>query len=206
MLLFGHAGIPLGVVWLSEKAATWVALKRAKREPGWCGANPVPRLVSNPSPIGSIATRIDYRLILLGSLLPDIIDKPLGIYLLRDALSNGRIFSHTLLFVALLTAAGIYLYVNRKSLGLLCLSFGSLTHLVLDKMWLDPRTFLWPLYGWTFEKVDISHWLEEILTSLQTEPSVYIPEIIGALLLGAFFFNLSRQGKLYSFFRTGKKD
>jgi hypothetical protein len=65
--------------------------------------------------------------------------------------------------------------------------------LYLDEMWLSPRTLLWPLYGWTFEKTDVSHWLKDLLIWLRTDPSVYIPEIIGALFLGAFFFNLAWQ-------------
>ena len=35
---------------------------------------------------------------------------------------------------------------------------------------------------------------------------MYIPEIIGALLLGIFFVSIIRQGKLYRFLRTGEVD
>ena len=154
----------------------------------------------------SLASRLDYRLILLGSMLPDLIDKPLGIWLLRDTLSNGRIFAHTLLFAVLLLAVGVYVYISRRKLNLLCLSFGNMAHLGLDEMWLDRRTLFWPLYGWSFERGDVSHWLERIIVALRTEPGVYIPEIAGALLLGIFLVSLIRQGKLHRFFKTGEAD
>jgi len=65
-------------------------------------------------------------------------------------------------------------------------------HLILDQMWLTPQTLLWPLYGSAFPKADMSHWLENIFIALRTVPSVYIPEIIGALVLGIFLRQLMR--------------
>ena len=44
------------------------------------------------------ADPIDYRLVAAGTNLPDLIDKPLGIYLLGRQLGSGRIYGHTLLF------------------------------------------------------------------------------------------------------------
>ena len=49
---------------------------------------------------------IDYRLVAAGAILPDLIDKPLGIYLLRRQLGSGRIYGHTLLFGLVLVAGG----------------------------------------------------------------------------------------------------
>ena len=104
--------------------------------------------------MSSSAVWIDYRLILLGSMLPDIIDKPLGIWLL----DTGRSIGHTLVFGSVLVAAGFTLYAWRCSTGLLGLSFASVIHLVLDQMWLAPRTLLWPAYGWSFERGDVEEW------------------------------------------------
>ncbi|MFC1952547.1 metal-dependent hydrolase [Chloroflexota bacterium] len=149
---------------------------------------------------------MDYRLLLVGAMLPDIIDKPLGIWLLRETLSSSRVFGHTLLFAAVLAGVGLYLYVTRRRLGALCLALGTLAHLILDQMWLNPRTLFWPLYGLSFEKGIVEDWLPRILTSLVTKPSVYLPEIIGALLLAAFFWDIIRHGKLTSFLRSGRVD
>lgn len=206
MLLFAHTGITTGIAWLSSKAVVRVRQSSAaKQKVGRdISADVASCSPGNYSGTNTQAIRIDYRLILLGSLLPDLIDKPLGIWLLRDTFNNGRIFTHTLLFSVLLLAVAIYFYTSRRNLSLLYLSFGSIIHLGLDGMWLNSRTFLWPLYGWNFEKVDLSNLLERWIVLLRTEPAVYIPEIIGLVTLGFFFINLIRQGKLYQFFMTGK--
>lgn len=207
MLLLAHTGIPLGAVWLSQKTATQVRFNLHKLKPGSSFASNPDRCVANDSSLACLlGTFLDYRLILLGSMLPDIIDKPVGTWLLRNILSNGRVYSHTSLFAALVMVTGVYFYATRKSTSVLCLSFGIVAHLCLDEMWLIPRTFLWPLYGWNFERLDLSHWLEGMLTSLMAKPSIYIPEIIGALCLGIFFWDVIRRGKLKSFLRTGKLD
>lgn len=198
MLLLAHAGIPLGVAWLSCRA-----IGRAKPRPSVVG-NSAHCTAEDHSPARPWITSLDYRFLLLGSILPDIIDKPLGTWLLRDALGNSRAFGHTLLLTAVLMIAALYLYARRRDLSLLYLSFGFVAHLYLDEMWHYPRTLLWPLDGWSFDKMDVGNWLEMVLTSLRTEPSVYVPEIIGGLLLGAFFFNLVRQGQLRRFLRSGE--
>ncbi len=56
--------------------------------------------------------KIDYRFLIVGAILPDLIDKPIGQYIFVSTFSNGRIFGHTILFVLLL--AMIALYAERK--------------------------------------------------------------------------------------------
>jgi hypothetical membrane protein len=148
--------------------------------------------------------RIDYRLVLVGSLLPDIIDKPVGGLLFRGFFSNTRIFSHTLLFLAILTVAAVYLYRKKGQTWLVALSFGTFLHLILDGMWREPRTLLWPLYGWAFERVDLSHWLQDMLYVLMTNPGVNIPEIIGAIILIIFMIWLVYKRKVYAFVTKGE--
>jgi hypothetical protein len=84
------------------------------------------------------------------------------------------------------------------------LALGTLAHLILDEMWLTPSTLLWPLYGLSFDKVAIESWLPGILNSLLTEPTVYVPEIIGAVLLAVFFWDLIRHHRLIGFVRCGQ--
>ena len=194
------------MAWLSQKAILRGRCRnatklKARRDNVAGGTNSLP---DDCSVTDSVVGRLDYRFILLGSILPDLIDKPLGIWLLRDTMSNGRVFAHTLLFAVLLLAVGVYAYISRRKLNLLCLSFGNIAHLGLDAMWLNPRTLFWPLYGWSFERGDVSHWLNSILVSLSTDPRVYILEILGAFLLAVFFIRLIRRGKLYRFFQTGE--
>ena len=90
MLVLGHAGITLGAGVLLNSA-----LIKSGRAP-FKGQSP--QSSRKLSWISSLGSRIDIRILMMGSLLPDIIDKPVGRLLLRDTLNNGRIFSHTLLF------------------------------------------------------------------------------------------------------------
>jgi membrane-bound metal-dependent hydrolase YbcI (DUF457 family) len=99
-----------------------------------------------------VRPHIDYRYVIVGSMLPDIIDKTVGMILFADTFANGRIFSHALLFVVVLGVAGYYLYTRKKDPGVLTLAAGSLIHQSLDSMWKTPVTFLWPLLGWGFER------------------------------------------------------
>jgi membrane-bound metal-dependent hydrolase YbcI (DUF457 family) len=92
---------------------------------------------------------VDYRYVIIGSLLSDIIDKPLGNIVFYGVLNNGRIIGHTIAFALLLTAAGLF---KKK---VLCLAYGVWMHFVLDMMWLNPVTLLWPLLG-NFQKTDFS--------------------------------------------------
>lgn len=83
----------------------------------------------------------------LGAILPDIIDKPLGHVLLRATLDSGRIYGHTLLFLGIVTLAGLVYLRSRRSPILLVVAVGMVSHLVLDSMWANPTTLLWPSLG-----------------------------------------------------------
>ncbi|MFP3975182.1 MAG: hypothetical protein ACLFVK_03050, partial [Dehalococcoidia bacterium] len=69
--------------------------------------------------VGAIARVIDYRIALIGSMLPDIIDKPLGIYIFTETFSNGRIYAHTLLFFLVLLLIGLFRYIRSGGIGFL---------------------------------------------------------------------------------------
>jgi hypothetical protein len=71
-------------------------------------------------------------------------------------------------------------------------------------MWLAPRTLLWPVYGWAFERVDLSHWPQDMLYALMTNPGVYIPEITGAIILIVFMIWLVYRRKVYAFVTKGE--
>jgi len=203
MLLFGHAGITLGLVWVSQGAILRLGAWREGQTEAWKSAGG-PRESISPSPgIRCLASTIDYGLILLGSILPDIIDKPVGQFLLRDIFSNDRIFGHTLLFSIIIAVAGVFIYRGRRNTSLLCISFGSLSHLSLDQMWLTPGTLFWPLYGWQFAREDLSDWIGELLACLVTDCGLYVPELIGVSILALFFWQLIRQRNLRGFLATG---
>lgn len=211
MLIFGHAGITLGTAVLLNGILTRsYSLSRQDKaddclEPGARAVSAQNRFtLSAASWLTSLASRIDIRLLLVASLLPDIIDRPVGQLLFRDTFSSGRIFCHTLLFSILISLIGLYIYRSRGKLWLLVLSFGTFAHLIFDQMWLAPKTLLWPLYGFAFEKTDITGWMPRLLHALLTDPEVYVPELVGLVLLIWFAWLVVRQGKLFAFIRNGE--
>ncbi len=186
MLMFGHPGITLGM-------ATLVAGAVGKPRPGF----------NVMSWFASLSRYMDIRVLLVGSLLPDIIDKPVGQYFFRETFSNGRIFSHSLLFLFVLTGIGFYLYKSRRQVWMLTLAAGTFTHLILDQMWIAPRTLFWPLLGFTFDKEDLTDWLFNIFRELVSHPERYIPELIGLLILVLFALALIFRKKVIAFLKSG---
>ncbi|OPY31693.1 MAG: hypothetical protein A4E32_01295 [Methanomassiliicoccales archaeon PtaU1.Bin124] len=83
----------------------------------------------------------------LGSVLPDLIDKPLGHILLQSTLDNGRLYAHTLLFFGIVMIAGAVLWKGKGKYVLLALGLGILLHQLADTMFLDPTGWFWPLFG-----------------------------------------------------------
>ena len=213
MLILGHTGITLGAAVLLNGAlarSRILPMKGSKpNEPRQdsSGVAQAQELSSakKVSWLASLANNIDIRLLLLGALLPDIVDKPIGQFLFRDTFGNGRIFSHTLLFLIVITLAGLYLSRRHHQTWLVVLSAGTFSHLILDQMWLTPQTLFWPWFGFTFVKLeDIAYWAQDILTALLTAPSVYIPELTGAVILIWFVLELALRKKVYVFLRNGQ--
>ena len=217
MLIFGHPGITLGAAVLLNSALTRSYSRRLRKNE--TGQHPQPSAEAPPAQnysssssaswLASWRDRIDIRLLFAGSLLPDIIDKPVGQYFFRVIFSNSRIFGHTLLFLILISLVGFYLYRNRRKTWLLALSFGSLSHLIEDQIWRMPQTLLWPLFGFAFPRTApdldfLIYWTQNILYVLRTYPSVYVPEIIGALILIWFTVVLVRRNKVRIFLTRGQ--
>ena len=212
MLVFGHAGITLAAAALLNGAVTKSYYLRIRQRNTVQDFEPPAQAASaqkhdscgRVSWLTSLGNWIDLRLLLLGSLLPDIVDKPVGTFFFRDSFSSGRIFCHTLIFLLFISLAGFYLYRTHRKTWPLALSFGTFTHLACDQMWRTPQTLLWPIYGWTFQKHDLSHWLLNILWALHTDPAIYVPELVGAIILVWFVAVLVRRRKFYEFIRSGQ--
>lgn len=137
---------------------------------------------------------IDVRILILGAVIPDIIDKPLGHMIL--SIDNGRIIAHSLLFATTLLAFGMMFK------RMLPLSIGVAVHQILDGMFLDPETALWPLLGpfgtYDFEVVE---WFKAF-----GDPFVIGEELTGLALMIVFVlaFSLYRKEKLFRFIRDGR--
>ena len=206
MLFFGHLGITAGV----SKACD-ILLSMTK--PGGSyqlSDNIGSRLVISRerSDLRHVISRIqagigliDYRLVLLGSLLPDIIDKPVFLLIGDSASLSGRDYAHTLLFNLALFVSGMVLFRYRKP-GLLIISFSSFMHLVLDQMWGSSVILLWPLMG-PLPHGETSGWLADRFQGLFLYPQVYIPEIIGLLVIFFFTYRVTKKKGITDFLKEG---
>ncbi len=179
MIFFGHLGITTGVIKTYEKIA-----------------------YKDKDLNSEVA--IDYRVVLLGSILPDIIDKPIGAYLFRSTFHNSRIFAHTLLFSVLLMLIGLYMVYKRRKSNVLLLGICTSIHLVLDSMWLYPGILFWPYFGWGFPVRPEGNWVQSDIVSLVTDPSYYLPELIGFIIITYYFIRLVKKRQVKAFIREGK--
>jgi hypothetical protein len=100
--------------------------------------------------------------------------------------------------------AGLCLHHSRHKSWLLVLGFGIVVHHILDAVWLNTHTLLWPLQGFSFPIVERTGWEQGILHRLFTFPSVYVPELVGIAILACFAWLLVRRGKVYAFMRHGQ--
>ena len=141
-----------------------------------------------------IVNRIDYRLVLFGSLLPDLIDKPLAWFLLHDYLDgNGHIYGHTLLAALIIVLPGVLLLVRRGDPRVLAMGIAMLSHLAVDPTNHSPENLLWPLLGTDFPQV----------TLLGSKMTV-VTESISALMLLAAGYYLHRTNKLRQVIEEGR--
>jgi membrane-bound metal-dependent hydrolase YbcI (DUF457 family) len=92
--------------------------------------------------------RMDLRLLMLGAILPDLLDTPIGLWWWEE-LRNVRLLGHSLAFAAVVMV--VVLLATRRGRPRkrwMPLAVGVLMHLVLDAMWAQPETLWWPFLGW----------------------------------------------------------
>lgn len=149
--------------------------------------------------------RIDYRVVLLGSILPDLIDKPVGRIFFEQQFENSRIFGHTLLFPLALVLAITLALRGEAARRWFVLPIAVALHLALDGMWDEPITLFWPLFGAEFPRVPVDgYWLQVLLAPLE-HPAEAAKELLGLGCLAylGYAFDLHRAGPRREFLRTG---
>jgi inner membrane protein len=176
MIFFGHLGITTGII------KTYEIISENKT---------------------GVHKSFDYRFVLVGSILPDLIDKPLGVFILRNIFHNSRIFAHTLIFSLLLLIIGLILLLKSKKSSVLLLGISSTIHLILDSMWLFTGILFWPIFGFMFPQRPEGNWIEMSLSKLLTDPSSYIPEMIGFMIILYFTIKLIKTKQIGAFLRHG---
>ncbi len=207
MLLLGHVGITMGTTKIvSELCSRGVLPWQRKGKEQTTGLAAV--TVSSTSNrslsmrVSASLKALDYRLVVIGALLPDIIDKPIGIAFF----GNGRIFAHSLIFILVLLAIGVILYRWKGRTGVLVLSLCAAGHLVLDRMWGMPATLFWPFRGWAFPDVGSSAWFfsaTDLVQVLTENLYAFVGEIIGGLMVLGVLILLIVNRNIGQFIRTG---
>ncbi|HYZ91707.1 MAG TPA: metal-dependent hydrolase [Actinomycetota bacterium] len=147
--------------------------------------------------------RVDYRVVMLASLLPDIIDKPIGRLLFRERFDSGRLYAHTLLLNVALFCV-LFFMRGRAKRQFVLVPISSLLHLAEDGMWSQPRIFWWPLFGAEFPRDPLDGGTLAFLNPL-SDTGIVVQEAVGLLVLVWLFAShgmLSRAG-MRRFLRTG---
>jgi hypothetical protein len=135
---------------------------------------------------------VDYRLVVLGALLP-LIELPFGEPRVLHSLSGAA----ALLLVAMVVTPRRRLVQRR----LVAVPIGVLLHLAFDGIWGDTDAFWWPFTG--------LGWSDDRLPELARGPWLdVVLEIAGAVLLGWAWrrFRLFEPARRARFWRTGQVD
>ncbi|MFH0809531.1 MAG: metal-dependent hydrolase [Pseudomonadota bacterium] len=125
------------------------------------------------------------------ALLPDIIDKPVGI--IWWELGSRRLFSHSLLFAVLVLIACRLLWPRIASYAWLVP-----IHLVLDGMWRSRYTLYFPFRGLRFDRDPLSphgffEWLRQLFSLAFSQPWLVGDELLGLAVLVVYYFLTLRQ-------------
>jgi len=147
---------------------------------------------------------VDYRGLALASVAPDLIDKPLAVFVFPKA-NAALLFSHTLILH--LAVWALVLWRGKKWLPY-ALAFSG--HLVADRMWGFTQTLLWPFRGRQFHQWQHVGSPEAFLKAyreiVRTEPKLAAFELVGLGLLGWLVVDrkLWRRRQLWRFIRRGR--
>lgn len=201
MFLLAHVGITL----VAGKAGIWV-LERVQDGGKVHTAETEAANNRRPTVLGrAYAKIIDFRFLLVGSMLPDLIDKPLGMVILPQ-LSNGRAYAHTLLF-ALVLLVGAIVLPPRARPAAFALFAGDIVHLALDGMWQNSYVLLWPIRGFSFPHgtpMSVGAAISMFVKGLVTEKGIQETEALGALLIVVVLAVLVLSGRMKRFISEGE--
>lgn len=130
---------------------------------------------------GSRHPHLKYWHVAVGSMLPDLVDKPLALFVLDNF--GTRTYGHTLAFSLALCLLGFAVLLRTRQTYGLALAGASLIHLVLDAMWTLPQVLYWPLLGWTFPRVPDDMSFLEMLQGAIEDPARAAGDILGLATL-----------------------
>lgn len=193
MLIFGHIGLTTGIIKLCENT---INNKRNAKNNNF----------------------IDYRMVVVGSILPDIIDKPIVeiVYGLQN--HEGHFIAHSFIFSTLLIMLGIVIFRKRKNKSILLLGICSLIHQIFDKIMLLPNIFFLPkvnsVHFAILDRLEFLHiimkpiyrvfpYLRGIIMYFE-KPYVFISEMMGFIIIVYFAYKLYKNKEYESFLKCGR--
>lgn len=123
--------------------------------------------------------KVDVRFLLLGAILPDLVDLAVGTLIFASRYSTGELWLHSLL------APTIYMAIvlvttrrGRRRRAWMALGVGWLFHLLLDGMWASEEVFLWPFFGWDIPSGSAPFWSLAWERAL-SDPWRWVKEAVG---------------------------
>jgi inner membrane protein len=151
--------------------------------------------------------RMDLRFLMLGAVLPDLVDTPVGALVFPSTMSV-RLVSHTLLVASLVMVVVVWrTRRGRPRKRWMPVAIGMLVHLALDAMWASPETLWWPFLGLEFTPSDAATF-GGLVSEVLADPVVWLGEVAGA----AYLIVLGTRGRLgdpaarRTFLKTGTVD
>lgn len=146
--------------------------------------------------------RVDYRFVLLGAVLPDVLDAVMCPFY---ACAGGRGAAHSLLANVAVTVLIILALRGEMRLSVFGIGVGWLLHLMADGMWDAPRTFFWPIAGFGFDATPAEPYSWDLFTDPAGHAWTWAGELAGLLILAWFVvaFNLRDRDRRRRFFRDG---
>lgn len=193
MYPLGHVTVVCGAVWLGARLTD----RARQRQPA------VSTVASSSpdeeqSPLGDsgrqerLADAIDYRLVALGALLPDLVDKSIVWVLFPDPEAGGHHIGHSVFLGLALLLAGLVLVARRSDARLALVGAGDLLHILSDSVTHVPHSLLWP-----FVTLDVP-WNAILLRGTNVGG-----EVAAAVLLFFVLRDLARKGRLSRLIRRG---
>jgi hypothetical protein len=149
---------------------------------------------------------VDYRLVALAAVGPDLIDKPLAALYFYRRYKAAVLFAHTLL-----VHLGLLLYIAWKKPAWWVYGLAFNGHAILDRLWLFRNTWYWPFTGWHFhvwrkvgseqQDIKLAYWY-----AFTRRPELWLWEV-GGLLAGLWLiirYRLYHPARLWGLLRTGR--
>ncbi|MCZ6663488.1 MAG: metal-dependent hydrolase [Actinobacteria bacterium] len=149
---------------------------------------------------------VDVRFLLLGAILPDLVDLPIGTVLLAARFSTGELWLHSLLLATIyMTAVLLLTRRGRRRRAYMALGVGWLLHLMLDGLWLSPEILFWPFFGWEIAAGEAPYWPLAWERAL-SDPWRWVQEVIGLGYLTWLYFavGLNRKERRVKSLKTGR--